>query len=74
MAAASAPASYRELTDLHAIQALLAETVAAEALLDAEIEALLDKRTVRFCAACLVAPVALGRGAVRARAARRRWL
>jgi hypothetical protein len=35
------------LTELHAIQALLADTVAAERALDAELEALLGKRAVR---------------------------
>jgi len=37
-----------KLTDLAAVQALLAETVAAERALDAELEALLAKRVVRL--------------------------
>ena len=36
---------YRELTDLHAIQALLADTVAQEAALDDRLEALLVERS-----------------------------
>ena len=44
MAAATA-VGYRELTDLHAIQALLAETVAQEAALDERLEGLLLQRT-----------------------------
>jgi hypothetical protein len=40
-------AAVGSLTELHAIQALLAETVAAERALDAELEGLLAKRAVR---------------------------
>jgi hypothetical protein len=47
-AAAAASSTYRELTDLHAIQALLAETVAQEALLDEKLEELLLQRSVRL--------------------------
>ena len=45
MAAAATVAGYRDLTDLHAIQQLLAETVAQEAALDERLEGLLLQRT-----------------------------
>jgi hypothetical protein len=49
-AAAAAAPDVTALTELHAIQALLADTIAQERALDAELEALLAKRVVRACA------------------------
>jgi hypothetical protein len=57
LAPASAPApDVSALTELHAIQALLADTIAQERALDAELEALLAKRVVRGAAGRQRAP------------------
>jgi hypothetical protein len=52
----AAPPDVASLTELHAIQALLADTIAAERALDAELEGLLAQRAVRRGAARAALP------------------
>ena len=66
-------AAVGSLTELHAIQALLAETVAAERALDAELEALLGKRAVRGCRRRPPRERVAPRAAADALRSRRRW-